>query len=632
MSGVDASIPMGFRPTPNIGPDVAGALQNAQAMWQLDAAKKQQQSQNALKTILSSPGAIDASGNPTPDAMSKIMAADPATGMKFQQNALAMMQNQEQLRTTQLKRQQELSDRAEPIRIETYRVYNETPGSAAAKQAAAQKVYAERIEELKTGGGLSSEEAALMPGSFDLNRVIANSPTIQADLAKQKQQDLEQQHIAIERENAEQGRFRDTPVMMQDPNDPTKQILGFARTNTRTNAPPVFMPLAPGTTLATKPSASGSAELGDIKADVRAEHPDWTPGQVDLEADKRKKAATSAPAKTPGLDGVALDRAAEVYHKSGDLPGGYGGQADREAIMKREAELYPPTADNKGGFDLAARAQLKADRSDLVKLTQQQSAINSYENTAIANGDVLVALANKTDKTHIPVIERWIRAGRKAIAGDTDVTNLDAQMKLFGAEVGRIVTNPSLTGVLSDSARKEGQAFAPEGASAKQIESLVGLLKGDFGRRKKSLEDEISTVRKRISDEPGANTSPDTKDTTEKGAAKTNQAGGGPMPIPAALNGMKLDQNRELRQFRDRATGKLYNADGTPVAAKPDPAKPAAPAGQAQTTAQPTDMAKPAAHPALREGATATNAKTGARMVVKDGRWVPIAPTVPFRD
>jgi hypothetical protein len=121
----------------------------------------------------------------------------------------------------------------------------------------------------------------------------------------------------------------------------------------------------------------------------------------------------------------------------------------------------------------------------------------AFEKTAIRNGDVLLGLADKVDATGVPVLEKWIRAGRQA-TGDPDVAKFNAQLQVYRTEAAKILTNPNLTGQLTDSARKEVEAFMGPGASAQQIRGVVTLLKNDFNNRKETLEDQIKAIRSRM--------------------------------------------------------------------------------------------------------------------------------------
>jgi len=204
---------------------------------------------------------------------------------------------------------------------------------------------------------------------------------------------------------------------------------------------------------------------------------------------------------------------------------------DRQQFIDEFTEKngFPPSSDvvtsweaERAGKVSAERARAsaepKADSATLTQLTKQQAAIRSYEKTAIANGKVLIQLADKVDQTGVPVVERWTRAGRQNIHGDTDVNDFNGQMSLYRAEVAKIISNPNLTGVLSDHAREEAKEFLAGSATAPQIKSIVKLLEGDFGRREKSIVDEINTVKGRLN----------------KGGAAPADVGGGGAPPPGS--------------------------------------------------------------------------------------------------
>ena len=147
---------------------------------------------------------------------------------------------------------------------------------------------------------------------------------------------------------------------------------------------------------------------------------------------------------------------------------------------------------------VSGRAGFKADTASLNKITPQYDAITAFEKTAIRNGKILIELADKVDTTGVPVAERWIRSGRKAIGGDPDVAKFDAQMNLYRAEAARILTQPNLSGVLTDTARKEMEDVIRNSASAEQIRGVVNLLERDFNNRKETLEEQIGAIRGRM--------------------------------------------------------------------------------------------------------------------------------------
>lgn len=140
---------------------------------------------------------------------------------------------------------------------------------------------------------------------------------------------------------------------------------------------------------------------------------------------------------------------------------------------------------------------LKADQKSLDKLVPQLDAVDAFEKTASQIGDKLVAIAKKVDDTGVPVLERWIRAGRKSVKGDPDVTEFNSRLNTYTSESAKILNNPNLTGPTTDSARHEMQEVMPNASSFEQIERGVNVMKEESGWRKKNLKDKIDEVNQR---------------------------------------------------------------------------------------------------------------------------------------
>jgi hypothetical protein len=220
--------------------------------------------------------------------------------------------------------------------------------------------------------------------------------------------------------------------------------------------------------------------------------------RANLAAQTSQRNAAAGGATGGGLSPEAIEMMArEGLKDKGALANvgrGVQGARDLRAVLNRMAEV----AANDGGPGMAQRRQeFRADANSLNKMTSSYDAITAFEKNAVRNGDSLVQLGKKVDATGVPVIEKWIRAGRQA-TGDADVAEFHAQMMLYRAEAARILVNPNLTGQLTDSARHEVEEFLKGNASAPQIERVVNRLKTDFDNRKKTLEEQMDEARKRM--------------------------------------------------------------------------------------------------------------------------------------
>jgi hypothetical protein len=171
-------------------------------------------------------------------------------------------------------------------------------------------------------------------------------------------------------------------------------------------------------------------------------------------------------------------------------------------IMRRVYEINPDYNERQywalnQQTKVAGVAETAADAGSLKLLVQSKDALQSFEKTAIRNLDVLLKLAQKTDRTGIPVLNAWINAGRKA-TGDPDVAAFNTQWFSTVPEVARIVTQPRLVGVLTDTARHEARDALPQAANIKQLKKSISVLKQDFQNRSQSVDEQISDVKARL--------------------------------------------------------------------------------------------------------------------------------------
>jgi hypothetical protein len=173
----------------------------------------------------------------------------------------------------------------------------------------------------------------------------------------------------------------------------------------------------------------------------------------------------------------------------------------RANVLSQEMNGEPYDAKKYKGLEGSAKtagtADARALSNSLNKQIEMQTALESFEKTAVKNFDKLVELAKKVDKTGVPIIEKWIRAGRQA-TGDPDVSNFNLQWTLTTPEIARIITSPRLVGQLTDTARNEVHNAISSGASLKQLQYARDLLVGDFERRRQSTNEEIVTIRKQL--------------------------------------------------------------------------------------------------------------------------------------
>ena len=230
-----------------------------------------------------------------------------------------------------------------------------------------------------------------------------------------------------------------------------------------------------------------SKAFGEFKARQRAIGEMWEPGQP-----------------PPGMSKEQFDDAAETYRLTGQLPNyGWGKDAGayKRAIVNHSFDLAREKGESVGDT-IARRMNVKSLGAALTKMEGQKAAIESFENNARMQGQVLVGLADKVDQTGVPTLERWLRSGRREVQGDTDVTKFNTQMQIYSNEVARILSNPNLTGVLTDHARAEMKNFLDGASTATQVRDVVKLLENDMDRREGSIDYEIESLEREIAGKP----------------------------------------------------------------------------------------------------------------------------------
>jgi hypothetical protein len=184
---------------------------------------------------------------------------------------------------------------------------------------------------------------------------------------------------------------------------------------------------------------------------------------------------------TPALTPAALDQAAHRFAISGIMPPagmGAAGQAVRTAIQNRAAELHP-------NADIAGNAAYyAANKNSLTKLVGQYDATDQYERTAGDNVNLYLNQIKKAIDSGSPWVNQPLREINDKLLGNTDIPALNAARQVATTEIARVTSNPGLAGNLTDTARREVQAFNPASATPAQAYNVMKILKQDMDNRR----------------------------------------------------------------------------------------------------------------------------------------------------
>lgn len=225
--------------------------------------------------------------------------------------------------------------------------------------------------------------------------------------------------------------------------------------------------------------------------------------------------AYQAPAKADAADEVtpltkdSLDYVARQYMINGQLPPlgmGKNATSQRAAIINRAVEIEAETGST--GADAAVRhMNFKAAQSGLNTVTRQRGIVEAAEGTAEQNAQLVLSLAQKTGLGGVPVLNRWINAGRQGVAGDPDVQAFQSALMNLQAENAKINSGSTTGQGASDASRRDAADQLPSTSTYPQLVSTIGAMRTEWGNRKNSLMSEEQAFRDQVNRKGAPSTS-----------------------------------------------------------------------------------------------------------------------------
>jgi hypothetical protein len=187
------------------------------------------------------------------------------------------------------------------------------------------------------------------------------------------------------------------------------------------------------------------------------------------------------------------------YLNNGSLPPmGMGKTGTRNRTLILNAATEQAKALGLDANDLVAGAVTgKAAAQALSKATTMRSQVEGSEQTVLKNGQAALQLASQAGgPTGVPVLNRWIQAGRKKVAGDPQVAALDLAITTLATEYAKVMTTSTGTGgQTSDSARNEATRLINTAMTPEQLHDVIAQMKTEMDNRSASLRDTEAGLR-----------------------------------------------------------------------------------------------------------------------------------------
>ena len=196
--------------------------------------------------------------------------------------------------------------------------------------------------------------------------------------------------------------------------------------------------------------------------------------------------------QTVNLSPAAIDMYADELRNGRPLPTfGRNGSAAIATISN--------TAAGKGPLDLASvTANYKSDSASLAATTKMLDNLTSFEGAAGKNLKMFVDAAAKIPDTGVPWLNTPVRLLSDKLVGSENMAGVNAARQIGLREIARITNDPKMSGVLSDSARKEVMDFSPQNATLPQILRVAKVVMADVQNVHSSVAKQRTAIQARI--------------------------------------------------------------------------------------------------------------------------------------
>lgn len=245
--------------------------------------------------------------------------------------------------------------------------------------------------------------------------------------------------------------------------------------------------------------------IADIKAFEQETGRKYNPAMYeDLQTWKQTKQGGAGPEFTPD----AIKAMGTRYGQTGELPPMGMGKKAAEAriqIINQWAKDLTNTGETPEA-NAARQIAFKASTGELKQLQAQRGKVLAFARTAEKNLALAGELSEKIDRTGIPVVNRWLNAGRRAITGDVDLARFDAALRTAINEYAKVTSSATGGAVTSDTARKEVEDLLKAAMTKEQVRGVINLLvENELPNRIAGYEEQITTIMDALSNQPKQN-------------------------------------------------------------------------------------------------------------------------------
>jgi len=224
-----------------------------------------------------------------------------------------------------------------------------------------------------------------------------------------------------------------------------------------------------------------------------------------------------------------LSQWAAEYNLTGKMQSAGQNSPLRPMILAESARQ----AIESGRDTIGDRSVYKAESANIANLTKQYGVIKGGEQTVLGNLELMKPIIARVDASGVPALERWIRAGKRAVQGDPDVTRLDALMASTQADVGKVLSASTGAGGVPVEALKLAEKYMGGNITKEQFDALYDIVPKEMAIRTDKMEEQINHSLGKIKDmskaysgarSPSERVTPAAQSEADKGSVATLQS------------------------------------------------------------------------------------------------------------
>jgi len=281
---------------------------------------------------------------------------------------------------------------------------------------------------------------------------LVNPPEHMSDLAR-----LQNERAAIAKADANDPRLKDYDARIAKLINPAEHLSDLARKQSELEQLEAELVKDPN-------NAKLKQRIKEYKDDIRKDT-QWKPPTIVMQA--------------PTLSKDALDMSADRFLTDGTLPPGIS-KANRDAIMNRAAAIAREKGINP---DRVAQLEVTANKQALGQLSKTETMVGAFEKNFVKNVKIVENLNAKKDTTGVPLLQRWINAGKKAVSGDPDLAALNIAIKAVQNEYGKIVSGSMGNTAVAVSEIKRMEDLLNSAQTPQDVQAVLNTMKAETQNR-----------------------------------------------------------------------------------------------------------------------------------------------------